>query len=60
LLRTLNTGARAVLMTTHDLDRGWAMCGRALVLARGQIVHEARTTEVAAAAFRSEYRRVAR
>jgi heme exporter protein A len=60
LLRTLNTGARTVLMTTHDLDRGWAMCSRALVLARGQIVYEARTTEVGATAFRAAYRRVAR
>ena len=58
LLRTLHTGARTVLMTTHDLDRGWALCHRALVLARGRIVHEARPTEVDVAAFRAAYRRL--
>jgi heme exporter protein A len=59
LLRTLNTGARTVLMTTHDLDRGWTMCGRALVLARGQIVYEARTIEADVATFRAAYQRAA-
>ncbi|HZY42224.1 MAG TPA: ABC transporter ATP-binding protein, partial [Anaerolineae bacterium] len=58
LLHTLNNGTRTVMMTIHDLDRGWAMCNRALVLARGKIVYEARTTEVDVATFRSEYRRV--
>ena len=58
LLHTLNNGQRTVVMTIHDLDRGWAMCNRALVLARGKIVYEARTNEVDVATFRSEFRRV--
>ena len=58
LLHTLNNGQRSVVMTIHDLERGWAMCNRALVLARGKIVYEARTTEVDVATFRSEFRRV--
>ncbi|MBI5565943.1 MAG: heme ABC exporter ATP-binding protein CcmA [Chloroflexi bacterium] len=58
LLHTLNNGERTVVMTIHDLERGWAMCNRALVLARGKIVYEARTTEVDVATFRSEFRRV--
>ena len=58
LLHTLNNGQRSVVMTIHDLERGWAMCNRALVLARGKIVYEARTNEVDVATFRSEFRRV--
>jgi heme exporter protein A len=58
LLRALDDGTRTVLMTSHDLDRGWAMCRRALVLARGQIAHEARAAEVDAATFRAAYWRV--
>jgi heme exporter protein A len=58
LLHTLNNGARTVVMTIHDLERGWAMCNRALVLARGKIVYEARTSEVDVTTFRSEFRRV--
>ena len=58
LLHTLNNGKRAVVMTIHDLERGWAMCNRALVLARGKIVYEARTSEVDVATFRSDFRRV--
>ena len=60
LLRGLNNGARTVVMTIHDLERGWAMCSRALVLARGRIVYEASTSEVDPATFRSEYHRVTR
>ncbi len=58
LLHTLNDGSRTVVMTIHDLERGWAMCNRALVIARGKIVFEARTADIDAITFRSEYRRV--
>lgn len=58
LLHTLNDGRRTVVMTIHDLERGWALCDRALVIARGQIVYEARTGAVDVATFRSEFRRV--
>lgn len=60
LLRGLNNGARTVVMTIHDLERGWAMCSRALVLARGRLVYEASTSEVDTVTFRSEYHRVTR
>lgn len=60
LLRGLNNGSRTIVMTIHDLDRGWAMCNRALVLARGKIVYEARTSDIDQATFRSEYHRVTR
>jgi heme exporter protein A len=58
MLHLLRDGARTVVMTIHDLERGWAMCDRALVLARGKIVYQARTAEVDVATFRSEFRRV--
>ncbi|NTU64281.1 MAG: heme ABC exporter ATP-binding protein CcmA [Chloroflexi bacterium] len=58
MLHLLRDGQRTVVMTIHDLERGWAMCDRALVLARGKIVYEARTAEVDVATFRSEFKRV--
>lgn len=58
MLHLLRDEARTVVMTIHDLERGWAMCDRALVLARGKIVYQARTAEVDMATFRSEFRRV--
>jgi heme exporter protein A len=58
LLHLLRDGQRTVVMTIHDLERGWAMCDRALVLARGKIVYEARTAEVDVTTFRREFKRV--
>jgi heme exporter protein A len=58
MLHLLRDGKRTVAMTIHDLERGWAMCDRALVLARGKIVYQAYTTEVDVATFRSEFKRV--
>ena len=58
LLHLLRDGERTVVMTIHDLERGWAMCDRALVLARGKIVYEASTKDVDVATFRSEFKRV--
>ena len=58
MLHLLRDGKRTVVMTIHDLERGWAMCDRALVLARGKIVYQARTAEVDVATFSSEFRRV--
>ena len=58
LLHLLRDGQRTVVMTIHDLERGWAMCDRALVLARGKLVYEARTKDVDVATFRSDFKRV--
>lgn len=58
LLHLLRDGQRTVVMTIHDLERGWAMCDRALVLARGKIVFAARTDQIDVATFRSEFKRV--
>jgi heme exporter protein A len=58
MLHVLRDGKRTVMMTIHDLERGWAMCDRALELARGKIVYEARTADVDVATFRSAFKRV--
>jgi heme exporter protein A len=58
MLHVLRDGQRTVVMTIHDLERGWAMCDRALVLARGKIVYQALTAEVDVATFRNEFKRV--
>ena len=58
LLRQIKNGQRTVVMTIHDLDRGWALCDRALVIARGKLVYEAYTREVDAATFRAEFGQV--
>ena len=58
LLRGLTNGQRTIVMTIHDLDRGWSMCNRALVLARGKIVLEADPARIDLPTFRSEYHRV--
>jgi heme exporter protein A len=60
MLHLLRDGKRTVVMTIHDLERGWAMCDRALVLARGRFVYQARTSEVDLATFRAEFKRVTR
>ncbi|HLF25621.1 MAG TPA: heme ABC exporter ATP-binding protein CcmA [Anaerolineae bacterium] len=59
-LRRLHDGQRAVVMTTHDLDRGLALCDRALLIARGRLVYVARRNEIVAASFRETYSRVVR
>ena len=58
MLHLLRDGKRTVVMTIHDLERGWAMCDRALVLARGKIVYQAHTADVDVVTFRSEFKRV--
>jgi len=58
MLRRLHDGQRAVVMTTHDFDRGLALCDRALVIARGQLAYAARRDEISAAGFRETYSRV--
>jgi heme exporter protein A len=59
-LRGLRDGRRAVVMTTHDLDRGLAVCDRALIIARGRLAYEARHDEIGASNFRETYSRVTR
>jgi heme exporter protein A len=57
-LRRLHDGQRAVVMTTHDLDRGLALCDRALLIARGRLAYVAHRDELATSNFRETYSRV--
>lgn len=48
--------ARTVLMTTHDLERGLALCDQVAILARGQVVYQARREELDFGSFQTVYR----
>jgi len=57
LLRSFVDDGGAALVTTHDIDRGFGVADRLVVLDGGSVVHEAGTGE-GAAAFRETYRRL--
>jgi heme exporter protein A len=48
--------ARTVVMTTHDLERGLALCDQVAILARGQVVYRARREELDLGNFQAVYR----
>jgi len=48
-------GAQAVVLVTHDLERGLALAGQVLVLRAGRAVMRASTAGLDPAAFRAEY-----
>jgi len=58
VLRDVAARGRTVLMTTHDLARGFALANRVLILARGVIAHSARTSEMGLNGFLQTYERV--
>jgi ABC-type multidrug transport system ATPase subunit len=43
-------------MTTHDLERGLALCDQVAILARGQVVYRARREELDLGNFQAIYR----
>jgi heme exporter protein A len=47
-----------VLMTTHDIDRGFRVADRALVLDRGRVVLETTTAEIGLDGFRDRYHEI--
>lgn len=62
---TLNTmlsefveGGGSVLMTTHNIDRGFLTSTRVSILERGSIVYDARTEEIDADVFREKYQKI--
>ncbi len=55
-LATSRAEGGTVFMTTHDLEAGLSLADRALILHRGQLVHDGPTAGVSAAAFRDIYR----
>lgn len=46
LLKSVATAGRTVVMTTHNLTRGFANCDRVAILARGKITFQAKQTEL--------------
>ncbi len=56
VLSSVGAEGRTVIMTTHDLERGLAVADRAVVLAKGRVVFEARRAETDSAAFLEAYR----
>lgn len=57
LIQDLATGGepRSVIMTTHNLERGLAMCNRVVVLANGRIVQEAQSSGLSADGVQNWY-----
>ncbi len=55
VLRTVVAQGRTVLLTTHDLPRALTLSDRVLILARGSIAFEARSSELDAARLAETY-----
>lgn len=51
-------GGGSVLMTTHNIDRGFLTSTRVSILERGSIVYDARTEEIDADVFREKYQKI--
>jgi heme exporter protein A len=58
VLREVATRGRTILMTTHDIPRGLALAGRALILSRGRIAHEVRCATTDPVSFAATYAEV--
>ncbi|MCK5714074.1 MAG: hypothetical protein KAI25_15235, partial [Hyphomicrobiaceae bacterium] len=56
MLSEFTDAGGSVLMTTHDVDRGYRVADRVLVLDRGRIVFEAKTSQMGLDEFRGQYR----
>jgi ABC-type multidrug transport system ATPase subunit len=56
MLSEFTDAGGSVLMTTHDVDRGYRVADRVLVLDRGRIVFEAETSQMGLDEFRGHYR----
>ncbi|MFA4836031.1 MAG: heme ABC exporter ATP-binding protein CcmA [Dehalococcoidia bacterium] len=57
LLKTLISGDRTVLMTTHNLALGLALSDRVAILHKGKIAHEGATQNTDLASFQYTYNR---
>jgi heme exporter protein A len=55
VLRVVVAQGRTVLLTTHDLPRALALSHRVLILNRGVIAHEARSTDLTPAGLAETY-----
>lgn len=55
ILQEMALSGRTVLMTTHDLEQGLALCGRVAILNGGRLVHRGPAAGLTAASFRRLY-----
>ncbi len=54
-IRGEGDGKRTLVMTTHDLERGFALCDRLVILNRGRIAYESAACDLNAARLREVY-----
>ena len=55
VLSSINSGSRTIVMTTHNLERGFELGERVIILDRGRVVYQAPKDEIDTANFRSIY-----
>jgi len=55
MLSEFTAGGGTVMLTTHDIDRGFRVANRILVLNQGRVVMESRTAEIGLEEFRERY-----
>jgi heme exporter protein A len=55
LLKAVGIGQRAILMTSHNLERGLSLGNRVVILARGKIVYDRPRQEVSLETVREHY-----
>lgn len=58
MLSEFTMAGGTVLMTTHDVDRGFRVADRALVLDQGRVVLETNTADVGLEVFRDRYHEI--
>ena len=58
MLSEFTSGGGSVLMTTHDVDRGFRVADRVMVLDRGRIVFGTPTSKTSLESFREHYHRI--
>ncbi|RLC95759.1 MAG: heme ABC exporter ATP-binding protein CcmA, partial [Chloroflexi bacterium] len=57
-LNEFKTAGGALLMVTHNIERGWRHADRVVVLDKGRVVYDTPVGEQSFDDFRSEYRRI--
>ena len=58
MLSEFTASGGTVLMTTHDIDRGFRVADRVLVLDKGRVVMETNTAEIGLEGFRDRYHEI--
>jgi heme exporter protein A len=58
MLSEFTKGGGTVLMTTHDIDRGFRVADRVLVLDKGRVVMETSTSDIDLDGFRDRYHEI--